>query len=344
MEHSFININAGKTSFCIPSNYSFIKDLSKKFTYRIQAFDSILNIKVIITKERFSPHDKALARNILASLFLQYTSKHNKVAELLKIIIPPEFEIDNYIYIVTKSFDTSLQALSYSKQIISEDHIASIASDILSYMYYLHQNGLNCVYLSPKHILLNENCECKFSKPIFDIYDNYCRIYHFARPNCAYGIPCWYISPECILEGDHCYESDLWTLGCMLFQIFTKEVMFPSNRIEETIGLIFRGLGGVEMKDFLDIHNMNVKEGKTIFERLGNISPEMLDFFKKIMEFNPKKRLSSSEALLHPFLFRFISRSIFSIKKKIDTDFIYRIMHMEWNEIMDTLSDLSSRL
>ena len=354
MEQSFVKINTNQSiCFYLPSNYSLIKDLSRKYIYRIKAFDSILNTEVLIAKERFSSHDKFMARSTLATLFLQYTLNHNKVAKLLKIIIPSEYEFDNYIYIITKSSDVSLASIISSKQIISEDHIASIAYDALCYMYHLHQNNLNCVYLSPKHILLNGDCELKFSKPIFDIYDNNCRIYHLKRPNCAHGIPCCYLSPEFILEGDHCFKSDLWTLGCILFQVFTKEALFPSNKIEETINLIFNGLGDVEEEDLNHIQheyskhfiqNMNLKGGKTIFERLGNVSPVMLDFFKKIMVFNPDKRMSSSEALLHPFLFRFFCREDFFVKKKFDTEIIYRIMQMEWDEIFNSLLDLSNRI
>ena len=142
-----------------------------------------------------------------------------------------------------------------------------------------------------------------------------------------------YRPPEVILEC--CQwgpESDIWSLGCILVELYTGELVFPTYNNQEHLSLIektcghypnwmIKNAGKEEIKNLfvdctkhkgdkvLDIRRCdNYEEVKkallnqrTLEE---SISPKHSNFFKFIqylMKIDPKKRPSAKEALNHQF-------------------------------------------
>jgi serine/threonine protein kinase len=347
---TIITINQG-IQFILPENYEFIKNLSRNFTYRIEAFDKILKTKVVITKERFHPEDYYSCRSTLQALYLNQSliSKHS--VTLLRVLIPPDFSKDYYFYYITKSMETNLLILRRSDQSLTEDHLAYFAYQMLIHTHTLHRNDAAMFYLTPKNILINSDCELKFSMTIYyplsifsSTLEKNSHFNHILMP---------YISPELIFDRRGDFKSDLWNIGCILFEAFKKETLFPNQDRKKLIALIFNSLGGVSSEDIEKVRNKEAREflnglkfekGFEISERLENASPVFVDFLMKMLTFDSEKRISSEEALLHPFLSRFFNKSDLVFNSKIDHDFWYSITQMEWPEQFYHLKDLSLRV
>ena len=100
-----------------------------------------------------------------------------------------------------------------------------------------------------------------------------------------WGTPTHY-APELI---DRAYgpQADMWSLGCVIYEMLTGYEAFPS-------------LEGMERKDLYH----NIKTAKYDKQRLVNlaISAEAQDLLSKILCPDPKLRLSASEAMKHPWV------------------------------------------
>ena len=149
----------------------------------------------------------------------------------------------------------------------------------------------------------------------------------------------FYRAPEVILDLGYNYEIDIWSLGCILCELYAGAPIFSGLDEMEQINYIMKFLGPppdffIEKSSksgcFFDIHNneiyselinsknynnenkkKNIKEFFNIIIKNNNNSnnnsdltqfDNFIDFVCKCLEWNPKDRLSPEEGLMHPFI------------------------------------------
>ena len=90
-----------------------------------------------------------------------------------------------------------------------------------------------------------------------------------------------YIAPEILLnQGYEGFGVDIWSAGVVLYAMLGGTVPFKGNNINELHDLIIKGE----------------------FKPLKDISPEASHLIKNILEVDPKKRISTKDILVHPWL------------------------------------------
>ena len=92
------------------------------------------------------------------------------------------------------------------------------------------------------------------------------------------GTP-YYMSPECIQGGGYDFKSDIWSLGCLLYELASLRSPFYSD------GLNFYMLGKRIMK------------GE--FEALSDVSAELNALVNRMLQINPADRPSAAEVVHH---------------------------------------------
>jgi renal tumor antigen len=89
--------------------------------------------------------------------------------------------------------------------------------------------------IKPENILIKDN-----TIKIADLGS--CRGIHSKQPYTEYIATRWYRSPECIItlilgilsDGNYGYKMDIWGAGCVLYEILTKNPLFPgSNQLDQ---------------------------------------------------------------------------------------------------------------
>ena len=122
----------------------------------------------------------------------------------------------------------------------------------------------------------------------------------------------WYRAPE-LLMGCHSYskEIDIWSLGCMLGEIFRGKPMFQGT---STINQLERILGWTGSPTNSQLKNMKININKGILDLLGvkrkanrqemlpTTDHKLMDLVTKMLEFDPSKRIGIEEILKHPYL------------------------------------------
>lgn len=100
----------------------------------------------------------------------------------------------------------------------------------------------------------------------------------------TYGTP-YYIAPE-ILAGEYNEKCDIWSVGVILYILLCGRPPFDGENDDEILENVSKGL---------------YKISGPIWSRM---SQDGVDLVKKMLTFEPEKRISASQVLHHPWILR----------------------------------------
>jgi mitogen-activated protein kinase 15 len=125
----------------------------------------------------------------------------------------------------------------------------------------------------------------------------------------------WYRSPEQLINArNYGTAIDMWSLGCVVGEMFQRKPIFPGTCSLMQLSLIVHLTG---RPPDVDLSGINSKHVVQILEGLGNSkqgqisdivpngSGDAQDLIHLCLQFNPDKRITATEALEHPFLGHF---------------------------------------
>ena len=158
---------------------------------------------------------------------------------------------------------------------LPEPIACNIYRQIISVLEYLNQMGISHRDIKPENILLDK--EHKNIKFIDFGLSNYCKDKELLQSSC--GSPC-YASPE-MLSGKpyRGVTTDLWSSGIVLYSMLVGSLPFDDQEIQKLYE--------------------QIKLGK--FYLPSTLSLEAIDLLKKLLEVNPKKRITLKQIKEHPW-------------------------------------------
>ncbi|XP_016327779.1 serine/threonine-protein kinase 36 [Sinocyclocheilus anshuiensis] len=191
------------------------------------------------------------------------------------VLLLDSFETEREVVVVTEYAEGELFQILEDDGSLPENQVSEIACQLVSALYYLHSHRILHRDMKPQNILLGKGGVVKLCD------------FGFARAmsvstlvlTSIKGTPL-YMSPELVEEKPYDHSADLWSLGCILYELHTGAPPFYTNSIFRLVQLIVRD--PVKWPD--------------------NMSQDCLSFLKGLLMKDPEKRLSWPDLLHHPFV------------------------------------------
>jgi len=213
--------------------------------------------------------------------------------------------------------------------------IRHITKEVLTSLEVLERKKIVHCDLKPENILLRDPMQIKPSLSTSDLekigikvidFGSSCyeheRIYTYVQSR-------FYRSPEVILGIPYNMSIDMWSLGCILAELYTGYPIFPGENEEEQLACIMEIMGapepyiveqGSRRKNFFEANGAPkiIANSKGKKRRPGSLSlatvlrcrdSAFLDFITQCLQWDPEKRLTPSQGLKHEFITKLNKKS-----------------------------------
>ena len=281
-----------RNSSIIFDKYSKQKDFRKKYEY-ISLIGNGSFGKVRLFVERECKSFKYAIKTIKKDIFNPYNIQSIKrEIDILRSLDHPNivkyfetYEDENYLHIVMEYIpgDNLFQVLTEKlNRKLTERQISKIMSCLLKAVLFLHHNGIIHRDIKPENIVFSDTENFKSLKLI----DFGLSIQQNARKEKRrVGTP-YYMAPE-MISGNFVKESDVWSIGVIMYILVTGKQPFSGKTKEEVYD--------------------KVKNGKYDFKTLyySKCSNLVKDLIKKILVTEPDKRMTIEACLEHSWFKQF---------------------------------------
>jgi cyclin-dependent kinase 6 len=159
--------------------------------------------------------------------------------------------------------------------------------------------------MKPQNILITKEGRAKIAD--FGL----ARIYGFSMALTSVVVTLWYRSPEVLLHSTYSSTVDMWSLGCILAELYLKRPLFMGHSDVDQLYKIFEILGlpseadwpvnsVIPLKSFHNNTNLATTSNH-LRKQIPNIDDLGFDLLRKLLDFNMTNRISAKDALVHPF-------------------------------------------
>lgn len=297
------HVKVSGIKFHVPSRYLITENYflgQGYFGLVVIALDKVTGSNVSIKKLN---NKEDLKRKLREITIHRIVKAHPNIINMNNVI----YHSDE-LYVVLKSFDCTLKEfLQFSNQILNTLQIQWITYQMLAGICFMHQMGICHGAISPCTVLLQENCKIKigdfssakyvaagYNKADEEIEDCY--------------MTRWYREPSFLIHKDSFdYPMDLWSIGCVFAELFSKRPLFPGTCYTNQLQVICKRLGIRSPEEFgthcrKEVFQLiqrfcgNTEESR-ISDHLSDVPSNAIEFLEKLLIPDPKKRLTALEAV-----------------------------------------------
>lgn len=295
---------------------------SAAFSKVVQAHDLHTGIDVCL---KIIKNDKDFFDQSLDEIkLLKLVNKHDPADERHILRLYDYFYHQEHLFIVCELLRANLYEFQKFNQesggeaYFTLSRLQVITRQCLEALAYLHHLGIIHCDLKPENILIKSYRRCEIK--VIDLGSS-C----FQTDNlCLYVQSRSYRAPEVILGHSYDQRIDLWSLGCILVELCSGEVLFPNDSIVMILARMIGMLGPIDLEMLeqgqetdkyftqeYDLYHINeetnqleyiIPESSLLEHRLQDTDDMFIDFVRNLLQINPKQRPTAVEALEHPWL------------------------------------------
>ncbi|XP_047591414.1 MAPK/MAK/MRK overlapping kinase isoform X5 [Lutra lutra] len=252
----------------------------KQMKQRFESIEHVNNLREIQALRRLNPHP-----NILTLHEVVFDRKSGSLALICELM-------DMNIY----------ELIRGRRHPLSEKKIMHYMYQLCKSLDHMHRNGIFHRDVKPENILIKQD--------VLKLGDfGSCRSVYSKQPYTEYISTRWYRAPECLLtDGFYTYKMDLWSAGCVFYEIASLQPLFPGADELDQISKIHVIIGtppGKTLAKFTQSRAMSFdfpfKKGSGIPPLTASLSPQCLSLLRAMVAYDPDGRITAHQALRHPY-------------------------------------------
>ncbi|XP_055699491.1 uncharacterized protein LOC129799544 isoform X2 [Phlebotomus papatasi] len=213
------------------------------------------------------------------------------------------------------------------------DHVRHMSYQLIYSVKFLHDNKLTHTDLKPENILFvdsefNTTFNHKKSRDVHYVKCTDVRLIDFGSATFDHEHHSTIVStrhyraPEVILELGWSQPCDVWSIGCIMFELYLGITLFQTHDNREHLAMMERILGAIPYRMAKKTKTKYFYHGKLNWDEKSSAGRyvrdhckplekymlskssdhvQLFDLIKKMLEYEPSQRLTLGEALRHPF-------------------------------------------
>lgn len=240
---------APPTNFSMPPHYTFQKQLGSGSYGTVHAYtNSVLDKRCAVKRIKNVFDDFLITRRTLREIKLMRHFNNKNIIRMADTFIhmkpeeqdKKEPQVSGYtppaadLYMVTDLMEHDLDLLIRNKKSIAPEYVCYFTFQILQGLKYLHSGHVVHRDLKPANIFVDRNGVVKLGDlglaRCVQLDSNYDPLFPENEQLTEYVVTRWYRSPEIlILRGCYGPICDVWSVGCILFEMITSKVLLPGR-------------------------------------------------------------------------------------------------------------------
>ncbi|CAK6431808.1 unnamed protein product [Pipistrellus nathusii] len=257
-------------------NYYACKQMKQHF----ESIEQVNNLREIQALRRLNPHP-----NILTLHEVVFDRKSGSLALICELM-------DMNVY----------ELIRGRRHPLSEKKVVHYMYQLCRALDHMHRNGIFHRDVKPENILIKQE--------ILKLGDfGSCRSVYSKQPYTEYISTRWYRAPECLLtDGFYSHKMDLWSAGCVFYEITSLQPLFPGANELDQISKIHDVMGTPAAKTLTKFKQSRAmsfdfpfKKGSGIPLQTANLSPQCLSLLHAMVAYDPDERITAHQALQHPY-------------------------------------------
>lgn len=241
-------------------------------------------------------------RNVREIQALKMLSKSPNILKLHEVIYERKSGQLNLIF---ELMDQNLyELIRNQRSYFTNDKVQSYMHQLLKAVDVLHSNKFFHRDIKPENILVKGDW-LKLAD-----FGSARIINPDAQPYTEYISTRWYRAPECLLtNGRYSYQMDIWSTGCVMFEMICLYPLFPGSNEIDQIDKI-HDIVGTPSPSLLDklkdrnknmLFNFKPKKGVGVKRFMLSWPSEAPDLIKSLCKYDPEQRIDARNALIHPY-------------------------------------------